>query len=475
MAHCRFIDFDITIHGQQAPYLVHAAYAQHTAVGQFAVDAGQPAWKSYLETLARGRGAADQAFLETIGAQLYASLFQGHIRDLWTRAATDLDHDRAGVCVRLLAQPPAVAALPWEAMFDPERNVALAGSLQTPLVRVENLLQYVGYVRLLATTLPLRLLIATPEDPTQQIDGAAEAARLTAALGTWVGRYVQITILNGRFDVVTLRQHIAHVQPDIVHLVTHGQPDGVLLWQHDAPILAPTAALRVAFEGAHSVKLVMLNACATGQGSLSRSLASVGAQLLQTGAPAVIAMQYDIEDESASVFAEFFYQELFGGQCPGAVPRAVSYARSNLYALHPDRIGYTTPVLWLNATDGTIFEMERLPMSPFPTHHLSTPDREPDFKPLRRQRQEVETWYAGVLPLSTTPLPVALRATIQRPLQDALREVDDLLVQLRGLDAEPVNDHVFKQYEEKLARIIANQNTVNRLAAVIREQQERLH
>ncbi len=475
MAHCRFIDFDITIHGQQAPYLVHAAYAQHTAVGQFAIDATQPAWMGYLETLARGRGAADHAFLESIGAQLYASLFQGHVRDLWTRAHADLDHDRASTCVRLLAQPPAVAALPWEALFDPERKLALAGSLQTPLVRVENLLQYVGRVRTLATTLPLRLLIATPEDPTQQIDGAAEAARLTAALGTWVGRYVQISVMNGRFDVVTMRQRIAHFQPDIVHLVTHGQPDGVLLWQHDAPIIAPAGALRVAFEGAHSVKLVVLNACATGQGSLSSSLTSVGAQLLQTGAPAVIAMRYDIEEEIASDFAEFFYQELFGGQCPGVVPRAVSYARSNLYALHPDQVGYTTPVLWLNATDGAIFEMERLPMSPVPTNRPTTPAHEPDFKPLRRQRQEVEAWYASVVSLSTTPLPVALRATIQRPLQDALQEVDDLLVQLQSLDAEPVTDHVFKQYEEKLARIIANQNTVNRLAAVIRQQQERPH
>jgi hypothetical protein len=26
MAHCSFIDFEITVHGQQAPYLVHAGF-----------------------------------------------------------------------------------------------------------------------------------------------------------------------------------------------------------------------------------------------------------------------------------------------------------------------------------------------------------------------------------------------------------------------------------------------------------------
>lgn len=475
MAHCRFIDFDITIHGQQTPYLVQAAYCQHTAAGHFAADAAQPEWTDYLETLARGRGAAGHTFLETIGARLYASLFHGHVRDLWERAHADLDREPIGLYVRLMAQPPAVASLPWEAMFDPARKVAFAGSLRTPFVRVENLLQHSGQVRPLATTLPLRLLIAIPDDPTQQIDGAAEEARLRTALSAWADRYVQIVVLNGRFDIVTLRQHIVHIQPDIVHLVTHGQPDGVLLWQHDAPVIIPATSLRVALEGAHSVKLVVLNACATGQGALGDGLASVGAQLLQTGVPAVIAMRHAIEEETAGNFAEYFYQELFGGQCPGAVPRAVSYARSNLYALNPDHIGYATPVLWLNAADGTIFDVQRLAGAAFSAHPPTMPAHEPDFKPLKHQCQQFEAWYAGVAPLSSAPLPVALRATIQRPLQDVLRDIGDLLMQLRAFDAEPANDRVFKQYEEKLARIAAGQATVDRLAAIIRQQQEQSH
>jgi hypothetical protein len=475
MAHCRFIDFDITIHGQQAPYLVHAAYRQHTATGQFAADAAQLAWLGQPELLTQGHALTGQRRLEEIGAQLYALLFQGQVRDLWLQARAELDAGATGVCIRLMAQPPAVAALPWEAMFDPERAIAFAGSLQTPLVRAERQLQYVGRVRALTATPPLRLLIATPEDPTAQIDGAAEVQQLTAALGALAGRFVEITVLDGRFDVVTLRQKIADVQPDIVHLVTHGQPDGVLLWQQGAPVITPAAALRVALEDAHSVKLIFLNACATAQSALNHSLASLGAHLLQTGAPAVIAMQYDIEENTASNFARFFYQELFGGRCPGVVSRAVSFARSNLYALNPDNLGYSTPVLWLNAADGTIFEMESLSMSPFITHRPVTPAHEPDFKPLKRQRRAVEEWYTDVAALSSAPLPVALRVTIQRPLQDALHEIGDLLVQLRSLDQEAPSDPIYKQYEEKLARVIALQNTVNRLAAVIREQQERPH
>lgn len=474
MAHCRFIDFDITIHGQQTPYLVHAVYRQHAATGLFAADSTQPEWTAYFDHLDQARGGVGRRVLEEMGGLLYAHLFRDQVRDLWVRACTELNHDTDGICIRLMAEPPAVAALPWEVMFDPEQNLAFAGSIQTPFVRVEKLLRHVGHVRSLVTRLPLRLLIATPEDPTGQIDGKAEVARLSAALGALAGSVVTISVLDGRFNIVELRQAIAQEQPDILHLVTHGQPDGLLLWQHDEPAIVPASSLRVALEGAYSIKLVVLNACATAQGALGRRLASVGAQLLQTGAPAVIAMQYDIEENVASDFAQFFYEALLGGHCPGAVHRAVSFARSNLYALNPDSIGYGTPVLWLNAADGAIFEMEDQLMPPFSLRRTTPPDNAPDLKPLKRQRQQFEEWHAGVIDLGGAPLPVALRA-VQRPLQDALQEIDDLLVQLRRLDLEPVSGHVFKQYEEKLALIIAKQNTVNRLAVIIRDQQERPH
>ncbi len=157
------------------------------------------------------------------------------------------------------------------------------------------------------------------------------------------------------------------------------------------------------------------------------------------------------------------------------MPRAFSFARSILYVLNPDSIGYSTPVLWLNAATGAIFEMEDLPMSPFAAHKPAAVPHIPDFKPLRRQRQQFEEWCAEIAALNHVQLSVALRATIQRPLQDALQEIADLLVQLRSLDQEPDSAHVFKQYEEKLALIIAKQNTANRLAVIIREQQERPH
>jgi len=470
MSQCRFTDFDISIHGHSAPYLIHAAYRQHTATGYLDDDASQPEWVARLAQLAGARRGTGQPTLEETGALLFARLFHGDVRELWLRARAELDNGETGVCIRLMAQPPAVAALPWEAMFDPDRSLAFAGSLHTPLVRVETLLRHVGQMRPLAATLPLRLLIATPEDPTQQIDGEAEIARLHAALGPLLAHTIEMATLRGRFSVVDLRQALARHRPDIVHLVTHGQPDGVVLWRHDAPVLVSATALRTAFEGAGSVKLIVLNACSTAQGALHRGLASVGAQLLQSGAPAVIAMQFDIEEEVAGDFAQYFYQELFMGQCPGVVHRAVSLARSNLYALNPEGIGYTTPILWLNAPDGVIFDGAQLP--PIAVTPPETPDTSAqEMAVLREQLVQIEQWHAGNSTLARATAPVTVRP-VQRLLWDALRGVDDLLVQLHRLDAEPPSTRNLHQFSEKLAHIEANRGAIDRLAALIRTQQE---
>lgn len=470
MNHCRFIDFDISIHGHEAPYLIHAAYRQHTATAQLDDDAAQPAWLTRLAELDRTHGRLGQQAIEEMGALLYDRLFRSDVRELWLRARADLENSGSGICIRLMAQPPAVAALPWEAMFDPDRRLAFAGSLQTPLVRVETLLRHVGQMRPLTTSLPLHMLIATPEDPTQQIDSEAETARLLSALGALQERVIKITTLRGRFSVVDLRQTLERSRPDIVHLVTHGQPDGVLVWRHDLPVLAPATALRTAFEGADSVKLVVLNACSTAKGALNRSLASVGAQLLQTGAPAVIAMQFDIEETLARDFAQFFYQELLGGHCPGVVHRAVSLARSNLYALNPDNIGYTSPILWLNAVDGVIFDGEQLPQT------VAALQAQPDdtvqrLQQLRRQIVAIEQWHAANTALSNAETSAALRPA-QRLLREALREVDDLLVQLHGLDVASPSEQRLQQATEKVARIETNRGAIDRLAALLRTQWE---
>jgi tetratricopeptide (TPR) repeat protein len=72
--------------------------------------------------------------------------------------------------------------------------------------------------------------------------------------------------------------------------------------------------------------------------------------------PAVVAMQFPITDEAAITFARGFYTALSVGR---PVDAAVSYARLAIFADDND-VEWATPVLYMRAPDGRIFDVESL-------------------------------------------------------------------------------------------------------------------
>ncbi|MFN8466824.1 MAG: CHAT domain-containing protein [Caldilineaceae bacterium] len=431
MPDCRFANFDIAVHGQAAPYLVHALYAGHSAEGELAVDRHAGDWAQRLGRLGAAARPPGQAFLEETGALLYAALWREQVRDLWLRSRSDLESGAIdGLRVRLSLSPPDVAALPWEALYDVDRGAVFAAGASLTLVRVVNLLRYVGPPRPLATHLPLRILAAIPEDPTGQVDAEAEWLSLQAALAPLQGGGVEAVRLGGRCGLWELRRQLERLQPDVLHVVTHGRPDGIVLWQEGEPQLVPAAALRVALDGANSLRLLLLAACATAQAVDTSPLASLGSQLLQTGVPAVIAMQYDVRAAAAAAFGEQFYQQLVAGRCAGQVDVAVNYGRSALYIHDPDSFAYGTPVLWLNAADGRIF----VPARPFvlrPPAVSTAAAAKPgmtgaEIAAALGELAEFEAWLGVVPQFERSAVPSALRS-IETRRQEHLRTLRDLL------------------------------------------------
>lgn len=452
MPECHFENFDIAIQGHAAPYAVHAVYGGHSAEGELLIDRRQEEWEQRLAQMRTPWQPPGRAFLAATGARLYAALWRDQVRDLWLRAQADLEGGKAaGLRVRLSLSPPNVAALPWEALYDPDRGVVFAAGSRVTLARVVNLLRYVGAPRLGVTRLPLRLLAAIPEDPTGQVDGEAEAARLQAALAPLQRGGVEPVLLGGRFGVWDLRRRLEQERPDMLHVVTHGRPDGVLLWQDGEPQLAPAAALRVALEGAPSLRLLLLAACATGEAVHSSPLASLGAQLLQAGMGAVIAMQFDMAAVNAAAFSEQFYLQLVAGRCAGQVDVAANYARSALYAHDGDSFAYGTPVLWLNAADGRIF----IPDRPFV---LRAPAAPPPSAPapaaaesarLLGELAAYEAWLAQAAQFERGAIPPALRS-IEARRQEHLQNVRDLLAVISAEVEAPARARSFAQRRDVL-------------------------
>ena len=431
MPDCRFANFDIAVHGQAAPYLVHALYAGHSAEGELAVDRHAGDWAQRLARLDAAGRPPGRAFLEETGSLLYAALWREQVRDLWLRSRSDLESGAIdGLRVRLSLSPPDVAALPWEALYDVDRGAVFAAGASVTLVRVVNLLRYVGAPRPLAAHLPLRILAVIPEDPTGQVDAEAEWLSLQAALAPLQGGGVEVVRLGGRCGLWELRRQLERLQPDVLHVVTHGRPDGIVLWQEGEPQLAPAAALRMALDGANSLRLLLLAACATAQAVDTSPLASLGSQLLQTGVPAVIAMQYDVRAAAAAAFGEQFYQQLVAGRCAGQVDVAVNYGRSALYIHDPDSFAYGTPVLWLNAGDGRIFVPERpfvlrTPAAPYAA--AAKPGMTgTEVAAALGELAEFEAWLRAVPHFERAAIPSALRS-IETRRQEHLQTIRDLL------------------------------------------------
>lgn len=477
MPSCRFTDFDVTIRGQEPPYSATARWQGQSAEGAFEQHAVSPYWQAVLGALDTPHQRPGRAFLAAAGVQLYSALMQGDVRDLWVRArAATGGAGGTGLRLRLALRPPAVAALPWEALCEPHRDEFLAATAAVTLVRSEDQARYVAQTRSLAAERPVRLLLVAPDDPTGQVDAAAHLAALRHTLEALPPGYLALLPpLTGRVSRDDLRRRIEAGAPELLHIVSHGQPGGLLCWRGESPDLLSAAALRalLALPGAAAVRLVLLTACNTGRLAADAPLSAVGPELLKAGVPAVIAMQFEITDAAAARFATSLYQELTGGACPGQVDVAVSIARNSLYFDDTDSFAFGTPALWLNAPDGMIFDLT--PSSPPGAQAESAPPPLPPAAPAAEplpeppDLDEVERWLSAQGDaLAELALPLEVRTMRDFDWLPRARELHTLLQQVRSLHRRSEPDTA-RQLAEKYAEVARRRSELAVLARHIRE------
>ena len=84
--------------------------------------------------------------------------------------------------------------------------------------------------------------------------------------------------------------------------------------------------------------------------------AGVAGALVQRDIPAVVAMQFEISDEAAIVFAGGFY-EVAGRRACQWTRSSRCVARLAMLAERSDDIEWGTPVLFMRVADGRIFDL----------------------------------------------------------------------------------------------------------------------
>lgn len=306
------------------------------------------------------REDTNRALLTDLGTALYSALFtakEQKIGKLLERCrGLFLSKGGEGIRIRLRIEPPKLAALPWELLYDHLEKCFLAVSTRTPVVRYIELPQLTNE---LPTELPLRMLVVAPEK--SGLDSRTEIANLLKAI-EGMEKQVITRVLDKNVTYAAIRGELRDEKFHVLHFIGHGE------FLNELPLLVlddgrggsesvDHERIGGLFTNHRTMKLVLLNSCKGAQVSSTESLLGMASQLVQSGVPAVIAMQYEIGDDQAILFAQEFYSALFKGDDKGRVEMAVSHARNSLLHDFPDDRVIGTPVLFSRAINGLLFNI----------------------------------------------------------------------------------------------------------------------
>jgi hypothetical protein len=344
-------------------YRVHASTHSAEASTSFELPFNELEIENFILKVSRPRGrrridTSAIAHARRFGGGLFTALFAGEIYRLYDDAIAHARSAGRGVRITLcLSGSPELIDVPWEFLFDDPDFLAV--SAFTPVVRYLDLPRA---HRPLLVEPPLRLLgvVSSPAEY-EQLDTERERHNLERALSGlteagavelhWLERPTLAALLKA------LQTHTFHA----LHYIGHGVYDrdaerGVLLFEDDSGWARPVGGdtLGMILHDFSSLRLAVLNACEGARTARTDPFAGVAGSLVQRDIPAVVAMQFEISDDAAIVFAGGFYEQLAAGS---PVDASLAAARLAMLAARSDDIEWGTPVLFMRVMDGRIFDL----------------------------------------------------------------------------------------------------------------------
>jgi CHAT domain-containing protein/WD40 domain-containing protein len=414
-------NFDVLLErsgeGSYRARVIHAPAGQGARVA-FAQPFAPLELENFLLRIGRPRrpvrrvDAPETKAVKDFGHRLYDALFHDDLRVSLERSLSEAAAKGAGLRLRLrLSDTPELAELPWEFLYDRARNRFVCLSDRTPLVRF---LEVPDPPRPLPVSPPLRILvmISSPRDPRfAQLDVEQEWTKLQGVLG---GLEQAGMVRLERLEAATLaalRKRLRRDDWHVLHFIGHGgfdphAQDGILILENPAggSQLVTAQALGVPLHNHDPLRLVVLNACEGARADPTDPFAGTAQTLIQQGIPAVVAMQFEITDPAAIAFTSDLYGSVADGY---PLDAALSQARQAIYT-DVSEIEWATPVLYLRAPDGRIFDVAPTPLAATPVNlgesaaapAAEAPNRTTPTKPVPRPRT---TSTSSTMRPTTTP------------------------------------------------------------------------
>jgi len=365
----KYLDFDLVIEPVGDGF---SARVFNSPGGQASADFAAPfsdlEIENFLLRVGRTRHAVrriespEMVSAKLFGGRLFDKVFAGDVRGCLRSSLDEANRQGVGLRVRLhLGKAPTLADLPWEFLYNASMNRFLGLSVETPVVRY---LELSERIRPLTVAPPLRVLmmISSPTDY-PQLDVKRESAKMDEALSDLEQRGLVKVERQENATLAELQRRLRQGQYHIFHFIGHGgfdeqQQDGVLILEDPEERGRRVSAqfIGTLLHDHRPLRLAVLNACEGARASRADPFAGTAQSLVQQGIPAVIAMQFEVTDEAAICFTREFYAAIATGY---PVDAALAEARKAIFA-EVSEIEWGTPVLYMRAPDGLIFEMEQV-------------------------------------------------------------------------------------------------------------------
>jgi tetratricopeptide (TPR) repeat protein len=300
-----------------------------------------------------------EARMDEIGSDLFRAVLE--LSPVWGEAR----HDLADTRVEIVTGVQEATAIPWELLRDPESGVPLALRARAFVRGIHSAVQRPKLPQTAGGPVRVLLAICRPRGG-DDIPFRSVARRLVEGLRG--NDAVSLRVLRPpTFERLSAVLRDAHAAGEPFHLVHF---DGHGTWSEEGPRLGGHGYL--AFENAAldenrelidgpklgsllaetGVGTLMLNACQSAYATPprepaaavpenvheeTRALGSLAQEVMDAGAPGVVAMRYKVFVETAAQFMASVYERLMHGDTLG---EAVNFGRNQLHAQPLRGIGF---------------------------------------------------------------------------------------------------------------------------------------
>lgn len=299
-----------------------------------------------------------------LGDSMFRAIFTDEIRDCYTRSIDMAQRSNRGLRIRLrFVDAPFLAQFPWEFLRSKAQDRYLALSSSSPVVRYVELPEPINAYEVEA---PLRVLVLVssplgypPLNAEREFQRLRDAVRPLEQKGLVAIDRLADGTLEGLHAKLNTEYHI-------FHYIGHGEFDtedkrGYLILEDTdsaAPRRVQADILSTVLHNARSFRLVVLNSCEGARASGIDPMAGVAQTLIKQGIPAVVAMQFQITNRAAVVFASSVYGALASGL---PVDAAVTQGRVAIRN-SGSAVEWATPVLYMRTDSGKVFAVTVPPM-----------------------------------------------------------------------------------------------------------------